>query len=424
MGGTPGQQEGLIPQVRRPCGRELEPLLRALGAWTEFTAKPHRPYRTVRSAWGTPELAERTSITHPFGDGFHVERARFDELLARISEKAGASLHLDAGPCRVQECERGFHVKPSRGEAVLARFLVDASGRGATATASLPGRSRWLSCDRMVAVVGWLTSSSPEADLLIEASEDGWWYSAPQPNGQLVVALMTDADLTPAGSRNQLTARWHAALRRTEHTAERSRGASLASPIRIVRADSGRLLSDRRPGFCAVGDAATALDPLAGNGVARALRSGLEAAEAIDQALSGSSLVESGIAERFADDLNRRARYYLLERRWPAAPFWVRRHPPDWETVPLTLSPTSLLRWDGRLPTRNVLAVAEALLPRGAIAATLHQLRTAQPAHVALSALRNHAPLGDRRLLVGLQLLVEHGSLEVRLEQQGIASRI
>jgi 2-polyprenyl-6-methoxyphenol hydroxylase-like FAD-dependent oxidoreductase len=223
---------------------------------------------------------------------------------------------------------------------------------------------------------------------------------------------MTDADLMPAGSRDELTARWYAALGRTEHTAARSRGASLASPIRIVRADSGRLLSDRRPGFCAVGDAAAALDPLAGNGVARALRSGLEAAEAIDQALSGAPLAESGIAERFADDLDRKARYYLLEWRWPAAPFWVRRHPPDWTTAPLTLTPTSVLRWDGRLPTRDVFAVAEALLPRGAITATLHELRTPQPAHVVLGALRNHAPLGDRRLLVGLQLLVEHGPLE------------
>jgi flavin-dependent dehydrogenase len=412
------------PRIGETFGAEIEPLLRALGAWTEFTAQPHLPYRTVRSAWGSSELAERTSITHPFGDGFHVERARFDELLASISEKAGASLNLDAGRCRVQECERGFHVKPVRGEAVLARFLVDASGRGATATVSLSERSRWLSFDRMVAVVGCLSSSSPEPDLLIEASEDGWWYSVPQPNGRLVVALMTDADLMPAGSRDELAARWYTALQRTEHTAERTRGASLASPIRIVRADSGCLLSNRTPWFCAVGDAATALDPLAGNGVARALRSGLEAAEAIDQVLSGSPLIESGIAQRFADDLDRRARYYLLERRWPAAPFWLRRQPADWTTVPLTLSPTSLLRWDGRLPRREMLAKAEALLPRTAIATTLHQLRTAQPAHVILGALRNHAPLGDRRLLVGLQLLVEHGPLEVRHEQQGIASRI
>jgi hypothetical protein len=110
--------------------------------------------------------------------------------------------------------------------------------------------------------------------------------------------------------------------------------------------------------------------------------------------------------------LDRRARYYLIEGRWPDAPFWIRRRPPDWTIAPLTLPPTSLLRWDGTPPARDALAKAEALLPRRAIAATLNLLRTPKPAHAALHALRSHAPLGDRRLLIGLQLLVEHGSLE------------
>jgi flavin-dependent dehydrogenase len=400
------------PRIGETFGGELEPLLKALGAWEAFAAMASLPFRAVRSAWGTSELTERSSMTHPFGDGFHVERARFDNLLADVAEGAGASVCTGAGWCKVETCGGGFSVTPRHGTAVHARFLVDASGRGAPATALLSDRRRWLSFDQMVAVVATLTTASDEPDLLIETSEDGWWYSAPQPDGSLVAALMTDGDLTPAGRRGALTERWRAALARTRHTARRFRNASLTGAIRIVRAECGLLFSSRGPGFYAVGDAAMAFDPIAGNGVARALRSAVDAAVEIDAALGGSTAAESAPIGRFVEDLDRRARYYLLESRWPDAPFWVRRRPPDWATESITLAPSALLRWNGSPPNRDALSRAESLLPRRAIVATLHRLRTPQPAHTALRVLRDHAPLGDRRLLVGLQLLVEHGLLE------------
>jgi flavin-dependent dehydrogenase len=402
--------------TRRPgetFGGELEPLLRALGAWDAFTVLPWVPFRSVCSAWGAPELAERASLTNPFGDGFHVDRARFDAMLARVTEASGAALRTGTGRCAIQRTEQGFRVQPRRGEAAAVRFLVDASGRGATATAALIPGQRWVACDRLVALVGRFsgTETSP-GDLLIEAAEDGWWYSSPQPDGTRVVVFLTDSDLVPAGRRHALTTWWLAALARTRHTALPRDGPTFTGPLRIVRADSGCLVPDRAPGFCAVGDAAIALDPLAGDGVARALRSGLEAAEAVDGALSGSPLAGSSTAERFASALERRARYYQMERRWPGAPFWLRRQPPDWTTAAITLDPATQLHWDGKHAGRDLLARVEALLPPRAIAATLDLLRTPQPAHAALRLLHTLAPLGDRRLLIGLQLLVEHTKLE------------
>jgi flavin-dependent dehydrogenase len=401
------------PRPGETFGGELEPLLRALGAWEEFTVLPTVPFRSVCSAWGAPELAERASLTNPFGDGFHVDRARFDAMLARVAEASGASLRTGTGRCAIERTEEGFRVRPGRGDAAVARFLVDASGRGATATAALvPGR-RWVACDRLVALVGRFTGpGAAPTDLLIEAAEDGWWYSSPQPDGTRVIIFLTDSDLVPAGRRDAITAWWLAALSRTQHTAAQREGLTLTGALRIVRAESGYLVPDRVPGFCAVGDAAMALDPLAGNGVARALRSGLEAAEAIDHALSSSPLAGSQTAQRFVNALERRARYYQMEGRWTTAPFWLRRQPPDWTTAAITLVPTALLHWDGTPPGRDALARVETLLPPRAIAATLNLLHTPQPAHAALRLLHTLAPLGDRRLLVGLQLLIEHAELE------------
>jgi hypothetical protein len=56
-----------------------------------------------------------------------------------------------------------------------------------------------------------------------------------------------------------------------------------------------------------------------------------------------------------------------------------------------------------------VLAPIEALLPRRALSAALEAIVRPKPAHDVLSLLRHDAPLDDRRLLVGLQLLVESG---------------
>ncbi len=394
-------------------GGEVEPLLRTLGAWDPLEAMERLPFCSVRSAWGAPEASESSSISNPFGAGVHVDRAAFDALLARVAADAGASVRIGTGSCAVERAGRGFRVRSSRGETVEARFLVDASGRGAPASAGLfPGR-RWLACDRMVALVGRFPAAPcPEYDLVVEAAEDGWWYSAPQPGGGVVVAYLTDPDLAPARTREERETGWREALARTVHTEARVRGAAREGPLLTVRADTGRLLPDRADNFCAVGDASMSVDPLAGNGVARGLRSGIEAAEAIDRALSGEELRASGAAELFEAALDRRARYYLLEPRWAGRPFWARRRPPDWRAEPVTLSPTSVLRWDGTPPPRETLATAEALLPRRAIATALDLLRTPQPAHVALGALREHALPGDRRLLVGLQILVERVPLE------------
>jgi hypothetical protein len=153
------------------------------------------------------------------------------------------------------------------------------------------------------------------------------------------------------------------------------------------------------------------VDPLAGNGVARALRSASAAAVAIERSLDGAEeLGPSELAQRFAEYLDRRAEIYRSEPRWPDAPFWARRRPGIWRDAPLTLDPSTVLRTAGSA-TPRMLAPAEALLPPRAITATLAALQAPQPAHVAMSRLRELAPLGDRRLLVGLQRLLEHDVL-------------
>lgn len=377
-------------------GPEVGPLLRDLGVPPDLAAVP---FRGVQSAWGSSDLGERESIFHPLGEGWHVDRAAFDRVLADCAARAGAHVMTGAGASAISRADGLWQVRPATGEALTARFLVDASGRGAPATAPRISGRRWLQADREVAVVGAMTAPALalEPVLLLEAVEEGWWYSVPQRDGVLLMVLITDADLLPARGPQALAAHFAARLAATQHSSARAAGAELSAPPWIVRADSGVLRPARGEGWRAVGDAAHGGDPLGGDGVARALRAAEEAARDLEE---GAPPVE----ERFREHLALRERYCAAETRWPDAPFWARRRPIDWRGAPLLLDPRAVLNFERDLTPAQA-APVEALLTADGLRELLALLRAPAPAHQALRMLADLVPFEQRRLLIGLQLL-------------------
>ncbi len=406
------------PRVGETLGPEIEPILATLGVWDVFQAEARVPFRGVRSAWGSSAIVERSSIAHPLGEGFHVDRARFDAMLAGAAARAGATLCEETGVPTIAEIDGGFHVSSPGGVAFRCRFVVDASGRGAPAGAMGSAVRRWVACDRAIAIVARLTpldGRAVEPELLIESAEEGWWYVAPQPGEKLLFVLITDADVAAAIDGSDVAARFRRAFERTLHVRALGEGNTLEEPPRVVRADAGLLLPSRGKRWCAVGDAEVAGDPLAGDGMVRGFRSAIEAANDIDRALAegAEALPEAGTdpAVFLASHLDRRASYYDKETRFSEALFWKRRQVIDWQNTPITLDPRKNLCWDGSEPDLFVVAPVESLLPPKALQGVLDFLRTPRAAHEALSMLKAAAPLGDRRLLVGLVGLVELGIL-------------
>ena len=76
--------EMLSPAARRS--------LMALGVWEQFNAAGHAPAPAVSSAWGADELYQQHFIFNPYGHGWHLDRRRFDAMLAEAAQQAGASL--------------------------------------------------------------------------------------------------------------------------------------------------------------------------------------------------------------------------------------------------------------------------------------------------------------------------------------------
>jgi flavin-dependent dehydrogenase len=318
--------ETLPPAVRQP--------LVSLGVWEQFLADKHSPSFGIQSAWGQTDLYENDFIFNPHGSGWHVDRSRFDAMLARSAEEAGAKLYQRA---RLLACAEtaadDWQIEigcEDRRHSVRARFVIDATGR-ASAFARRQGARR-ITCDQLVGIVGFFApnpvSLTPGSQTLLEAVEQGWWYSALLPDSRVVAAFMTDADLYARASKHS-AGYWQQQLRKAPHTRSRTKAHTPAPDRLIVAANTSRLDHVAGRNWLAVGDAAMALDPLSSLGVYNALKSGLIAAQAIDGSLTGDATGLQHYAASVEDDydacLDTRAKYYAAETRWPGAPFWQRR---------------------------------------------------------------------------------------------------
>ena len=310
-------------------------LLGELGIWERFVRQGHRPSYGTRFAWGNPDLRENESIFNPYGTGWHVSRSTFDRWLAQLAEEAGVQVLRTARLAAAEQNARGRWEVAVAGERDVARFdarvLVDASGRLAVLGRRLGARR--VSYDSLVGVVGLFAGVPGYADTddtLVEAAERGWWYSAPLPDGRLVVAFMTDADLygQASGPRGD---RWQRDLEGTLHTARRINGRVLVPDLglRRVAASTSVLKTCTGQAWIATGDAAMAFDPLSSLGICTAVETGLHAAEAVRGRLSAKGRAfadyRGWIRRGFDNYLGQRLRVYARERRWRISPFWNRR---------------------------------------------------------------------------------------------------
>jgi flavin-dependent dehydrogenase len=305
--------------------------------WEQFLKDNHTPCPGIISVWGNGEVYENDFISNPHGSGWHIDRRRFDEMLALAAEEAGAVVHRSVNVTSCTQQPSGDWLIKTKGdnEAIgfQASFLVNAAGRRASPVVPVGvTASEKISCDRLVGVVKFLIVKSAEfardVRTLVEASENGWWYSAFLPEGRLVVAYMTDADLVPKGDLNRAQD-WQRKLEQVPHTRERVETCAQSSELRIVAANSYRRASIKGNNYLMIGDAAAAFDPLSAQGIHRALEAGLSAAAAIEKHQRGNHEAledyEDKFARGYAGYLRTRAVYYNEERRWPKSLFWRRR---------------------------------------------------------------------------------------------------
>jgi flavin-dependent dehydrogenase len=309
--------EALAPAVRRR--------LTALGLEAALDDREVARSTGVRGRWGTADI-ERSFLFDPNGDGFVVDRWRFDRRLRTLATRLGLPVLVDTARGLTRSGDRWQIELGRQAGTVAARWVVDATGRAAWVGRRLGARP--CHDDRLVAVVGTGRLARRVARVtMVEAIEAGWWYAFGSDDSRATAALVTDADLARAGGYRS-PAVWRSELARTSLLGPALAGFELDGMPSVVPCGNVRLDQPCGPGWLAVGDAAVAHDPLAGSGVVRALDSGIEAATVLAAAAGRRDVLDryhESCRERFATHLARSAAFHRREPRWPGSPYWARR---------------------------------------------------------------------------------------------------
>lgn len=270
--------------------------------------------------WEQPEMVWRDDPE----PGLLLRRGPFDQRLrcglhARgvlVMEPALATPRSDG----VWECRRDGEQDAGGTSLFAPRLVVDARGRSA-----LPTRSVELAGARTFAFacVGE-PAAADRSTAVVEALADGWiWMHAPR-NGPACATAMVDAERAAREARADLLARLLANARGP---------ASRLRAWRVLHATDATPRRQREAGdVLAIGDAAATIDPLASQGVEKAIAAGDHAAAVADAVLRLPAHRVRLLAmhtrwERGVQEAHQRtaAQWYQRAERFADAPFWRAR---------------------------------------------------------------------------------------------------
>ncbi|HEV7668927.1 MAG TPA: tryptophan 7-halogenase [Thermoanaerobaculia bacterium] len=329
------------------------PLLHYLGAEETLQAEQQLASYGTAAAWGAPDVVARDFLFSAAGEGWQLDRARFDRALADLVCRRGGTVHLGTTVTEEAREDDRWRLVLTDGTILSARYVIDASGRQA-AFARRRGAIFDVRDHLAGAVALFPDDGSCEAGTLVEATPWGWWYTARLPAERRVVALMTDSDILRKRRLHE-PAHWLTALAETQAIRQRlSTPEPLGPPV--VRAASSQILEPLSgDGWIAAGEATVGFDPLSSMGIGYALASGIQAARIAAGKITGgpdatsdapadssavdergttadapeldeaSALFAADVRRHFDAYLDRRRAYYLREPRWRDQAFWSRR---------------------------------------------------------------------------------------------------
>jgi flavin-dependent dehydrogenase len=228
------------------------------------------------------------------GYGWVLDRARFEALMIDRARACGARCLEDAHLHRFERTGgQRWRITAIHGHRLFettANVIVDATGRPAVVARRLG--ARLVRQGRRIAVASvckTVAALSPaDSQLIVERDGANWWYSVRVPNGDLHVALHVPrlpgrkkADLVRLLGDGPPRRGW------TKARMQRLFGAWPPTSVQML--DAGTSCIDPMIGdsWLTIGDAATAFDPLSGQGLNNAMTSGIVAARAIHDYLNG-----------------------------------------------------------------------------------------------------------------------------------------
>jgi flavin-dependent dehydrogenase len=260
-----------------------------------------------------------------------VLRQHFDAAL--LEDVAAAGVQLLPGRVRQLPPPDGndpcVHIETPSGtvEKWICRFLVDARGRSAPASAT--GQVRG---PETVSLLQLRQGPPTTPGSRVSSFADGWVWLATTANGLSFVQLTVTTDANRLPKRDGLNAWFEAQLGQLQPLQGLDHSTQPVGDV-IARGSTSILQGDLvAPHSLRVGDAAMAVDPLSGNGIFQSLSSALIAPAVINTLLqypADQSMATQFYQDRVRHTFLRFARmgrdFYRMETRWQETGFWRQR---------------------------------------------------------------------------------------------------
>ena len=258
----------------------------------------------------------------PMPQTWQVERATFDQLLLQHAAACGADVRQRHRVVDVTWNDDGVTATVQHGEtgqrqAVRAHAIVDASGRGA-----LLSRKFELRIDEPrlanLAIFSHYSGVPRQGgrragDIRIVARTDlGWFWLIPISSELTSVGVVLPQSAGKNVKSMEPATLLDRAISETPAVARLLASACREWPVRVEKDFSFGSRAYAGDRWVVAGDAGSFLDPVFSTGVAIALESGLEAAQAVAAGLDAGDLS----AHRFASYARRQRRRYLSFRRF------------------------------------------------------------------------------------------------------------
>ena len=309
---------------------------------------------TTHWQWGrTPEWDLWFSDTDSYDHAWLVDRARFDEILFRAAERAGAEV-LEHAAVKDLHWEGDRLVGVSyrrRGESTLreerARITVDATGQAGLIARKLGLRNvieglkhqaSWAHFDE----AGRLPPPR-ENQALFVAEKGHWLWLFPFQDGRASVGVVRLDDGEPAADADRSEAFDRIVAASEAFSRVLGPGARRSSPVRTERDWSYRMSRVAGPGWLLAGDASGFIDPVLSTGVFLAMHAGHQVAHVARAVSSGAEPEERALARyqsqhaELFGDLLRMVRFYYQQNLYVEDYFWESKRilmRPDTELKP------------------------------------------------------------------------------------------
>ena len=266
------------------------------------------------------------------GEFLCLPRQRLDALLVDAAVAAGAELTAPRTALRPLEDRgrvAGALVRSPRGEeTIAARFTLLAAGANATVTNAFglaaPLKPNAVAGRAYFRVPPRVADAHPHLSIVYERSlcpGYGWIFPGPDRQYNVGVGFFSDGR-TATPSLHRL---WSSFTTRFAPAAELVHSSHQLTPFRGAPLRAGLLGATLgRPGLLALGDAAAMTYPSTGEGIGKAMQSGLMAADLISEALAGrrdAGSLHLAYDRAFRGRFGTRYQAYRTAQAWSSRPW-------------------------------------------------------------------------------------------------------